>query len=187
MLLFPLPSHLLFFTPTVCSEAFKKATPPLSVISLINSGWALNFFIWSLYIRFISYLKASSALRLGAFSLEAFALYSASISIIFLAPQLGFVNSLPSLSDDLVLIFIPLTLVDGWVDVNLALNACSLDISVPDSFLNVQPLGAKTIVGNPNLIPAFAPASSNPVCPPLLIETILFLRLGDSTTPFNNL
>jgi len=41
-------------------------------------------------------------------------------------------------------------------------------------FLNVQPFGASIVVGIPNLIPALAPASSNPVCPPVLRETIFF-------------
>ena len=66
-----------------------------------------------------------------------------------------------------------------WVS-NRALNCCSFEISTPDSFLNFQPLGASINVGIPNFLPALAPASSNPVCPPVLILSIFVLRLGDS-------
>jgi hypothetical protein len=68
---------------------------------------------------------------------------------------------------------------------NLALNCCSLLISIPFTSLNTHPLGAKVLVGKPNLIPALVPASSKPVCPPVLILCTLFSSLGEFIT-FSN-
>src|SRR5690606_31060026 len=70
---------------------------------------------------------------------------------------------------------------------NLFLNKVSSQISTPSRFLNFQPFGANTNVGNNKRSPAFAPASSAPVCPPVLIPTTFGFKFVDFITLSNTM